>query len=145
MGLLVLYVIWSELRAAGLLGGTARESRRATASAEWRRRLLLADVMQAPLSERPGLLLKLLGEALTRAQRLPAAEGLTVATLVREARLDHEEERAELARVARTAERVRYAPLPPEEESLQAAVGSARSLLEKFGQARTARFWWPRS
>jgi hypothetical protein len=139
MGLLVLYVIWSELRAAGLLGGQ-RESRRAQEAAQWRRRLQLADVLQAPLADRPGLLLKLLGEALTRAHRLPAADGLTAAALVRQARLDSEAERAELARIAQTADAVRYGPRPPEEEKLQGAVNSARSLLDKFAQVKASLF-----
>jgi hypothetical protein len=139
MGLLVLYVIWSELRAAGLLGGT-RESRREQAEAQWRRRLQLADVMQAPLAERPGLMLKLLGEALTRAQRLPAAAGLTAATLARQARLDNDEERADLANLARTADAVRYGPRPPEEEKLEGAVSSARALLGKFARVKASLF-----
>lgn len=139
MGLLVLYVIWSELRAAGLLGGQ-KDSRRAQEAAQWRRRLQLTDVMQAPLADRPGLMLKLLGEALTRAHRLPAADGLTAATLVREARLDSDEERNELASLARTADAVRYGPRPPEEEKLQGAVSAARSLLDKFAQVKSSLF-----
>ena len=91
----------------------------------------LADVLQAPLAERPGLLLKLLGEALTRSQRLPAADGLTAGALVRQARLE-EDERGELENVARTAEAVRYAPTAPADERLEGAVNSARSLLEKL-------------
>ena len=86
--LLVSFVVWSELRAAGLFGRVRREAR-ADATA-WQRRLQLTDVLAAPLTERPGLLLKLLGEALTRSHRLPAADGLTAAALVRQARLDSE-------------------------------------------------------
>ena len=62
--LLVLFVIWSELRAAGLARWHAR-ARAASPAAEWRRRLMLADVAAAPLADRPGMLLRLLGEALT--------------------------------------------------------------------------------
>ena len=77
---LVLFVIWSELRAAGSAGRRApRRPPRRVPAAEWRRRLMLTDVLAAPLADRPGMLLRLLGEALTRAQRLPAAEGLTAA------------------------------------------------------------------
>ena len=79
VGVLVCFVIWTEVRAAGLFGGVQRAAARRNPAAEWRRRLLLADVAQAPLAERPGMLLRLLGEALTRAQRLPAADGLTAA------------------------------------------------------------------
>ena len=63
---LVVFVIWAELRAAGLLGGVRREQRRSSPSAEWRRRLMLTDVFAAPPSERPGMMLRLLGEALTQ-------------------------------------------------------------------------------
>jgi len=129
---LVLFVIWSELRAAGLLGGTRRQQGRASPAAEWRRRLMLTDVFAAPLAERPGMLLRLLGEALSRAQRLPPADGLTAAALVQRARLDAEEERAALARVAVTAERVRYAPQAPGDETIEGAVSAARELLGKF-------------
>jgi hypothetical protein len=68
----VALVWWNS--AAGFFGGAA----------EWRRRLLLADVAQAPLADRQGMLLRL---KLTRAQRLPAAEGLA-ASAIAVARLD---------------------------------------------------------
>jgi hypothetical protein len=139
MGLLVLYVIWSELRAAGLLGGQ-KDSRRAQEAAQWRRRLQLTDVMQAPLADRPGLMLKLLGEALTRAHRLPAADGLTAATLVRQAKLDTDDDRRALDSLARTADAVRYGPQQPEEEKLQGAVSTARSLLDKFALVKASLF-----
>jgi hypothetical protein len=136
---LVLYVIWSELRALGLLGGVRRASRRASSAAEWRRRLLLADVFDAPLAERPGMLLRLLGEALSRAQRLPAPEGLTAAELARRARLESDADRAELARVAATAEQVRYAAQPPPEEAIENSVDRARELLGKFARLPAER------
>ena len=109
VGVLVALVIWSELRAAGFFGGVRRASSRQSPAAEWRRRLLLADVAKAPLAERPGMLLRLLGEALTRAQRLPAAEGLTATAIARRARLDSADEREALRAVGATAEVVRYA------------------------------------
>lgn len=128
---LVLYVIWSELRALGLFGGVRRAARRAEA-AEWRRRLMLADVFEAPLAERPGMLLKLLGEALVRSRRLPAADGLTASALVRKAEIELEADRAALARVAGTAEQLRYGLQAPGDEALEGAVTTARELLGKF-------------
>ncbi len=130
---LVLTVLWSELRAAGLFGGTRRGGARANPAAEWRRRLMLADVLAAPLAERPGMLLRLLGEALTRAHRLPAAEGMTAAAIVQRAQLEAPE-RAELERVARTAEAVRYGGARPAESELEATVKSARGLLARFAR-----------
>lgn len=135
LAMLVLLVIWSELRAAGLLGGGGRADSRRGADGEWRRRLQLTDVMAAPLAERPGLLLRLLGEALTRAQRLPSSAGLTAGALVKRARLDSDEDRTGLEQVAMTAEAVRYAPNTPEPESLEQAVTSAQALLEKLVDA----------
>jgi hypothetical protein len=137
--LLVLFVIWQELRAAGLWGGMRGAARRLDPAAEWRRRLALEDVFAAPLAERPGMLLKLLGEALARAQRLPAADGLTVAAMVRRARLDADDDRAALAHVARAAEQVRYAQQSPADEALERAVSDARGLLGKFAHSRGRR------
>lgn len=127
---LVLFVVWSELRAAGLIGGPGRAAR-AAAAAEWRRRLMLADVAEAPLAERPGMLLKLLGEALTRTRRLPAAAGLTASAMARRARIE-ETDRAELAHVARVAEKVRYAPRTPPEPEIADTVDTARVLLGRI-------------
>lgn len=132
---LVMFVIWGELRAAGLLGGMRRAARRASPAAEWRRRLMLADVNAAPLADRPGMLLRLLGEALTRAQRLPAADGLTARAIARRAELDSADERTELEYVAMTAEEVRYAERKLADETLEGTVATAKSLLEKFARA----------
>lgn len=134
---LVLFMIAAELRAAGLIGGKGRAGRRAAAAAEWRRRLLLADIMDAPLSERPGMLLRLLAEALTRVQRLPAADGLTAPALVRRARLDDEPDRAALVRVAAAAEQRRYGAQVPDDTTLAGAVDSARDLLGRIARPRT--------
>ena len=131
---LVGYVIVAELRAAGLLGGVPRSQRQSAAAAQWRRRLLLTDVMAAPLSERPGMLLRLLGEALSRAHRLPAPEGLTAKAIARRAQLADEADRAELARVAAVAEQARYAPRPPGAPELEDAVSAARALLGRFAR-----------
>lgn len=138
VALLVLLVIWSELRAAGVLGHGSRAARLGR-EGEWRRRLQLADVMAAPLADRPGLLLRLLGEALTRTQRLPPAGGLTANALVRQAALDSEQDRSELAQVAATADAVRYGPRAPHAETLEGAVASARSLLDKLARAGAPR------
>ena len=80
------------------------------------------------------MLLRLLGEALTRADRLPAADGLTAGAIVRSAHLDSDEEREELARVAATADAVRYGANPPREEALEVTVTSARTLLARFAR-----------
>ena len=132
LGLLVLFVIASELRAAGVFDARRRAAARNSPEAQWRRRLLLADVGAAPLAERPGMLLRLLGEALARAQRLPAADGLTADAIARRARLDTDADRAELAQVARTADEIRYADRVPPASMLEATVAAARTLLARI-------------
>ncbi len=134
VGILGLYVIWSELRAAGLSGAPRPGRAASDPAAQWRRRLTLADVTAAPLSDRPGMLLRLLGEALARAGRLPAAEGLTAAAIVRRASLDSDAERVELAQVATTADAVRYGRSAPPDEELEGSEAAARTLLEKFAR-----------
>jgi hypothetical protein len=134
VGALVLLVIWSELRAAGLLGGTPRARARSAAAAQWRRRLMLEDVAAAPLAERPGMLLRLLGEALTRADRLPAPDGLTAAAIARRATLDSDDERADLANVAAIADTVRYGDSTPPDDRLEGSVAAAKALLEKIAR-----------
>ena len=84
------------------------------------------------------MLLRLLGEALTRAHRLPASEGLT-ASAHRAPRASSRRPPIEttLAQVAAvTADAVRYAPRAPPNETLEAAVAHARTLL---GQVRMRR------
>jgi hypothetical protein len=119
MGLLVAFVVVSELRAAGLLGGRRREQ---------------ADVAAAPLADRPGLLLRLLGETLARLHRLPAADGLTATAIVRRARLDDEKDRADLQRIAVAADAVRYGARPPSPPELEATTESATSLLGRVSR-----------
>ena len=121
------FVIWSELaRGWAARRHGSRRGRRSAAAAQWRRRLMLADVAAAPLAERPGMLLRLLGEALTRAQRLPAAEGLTAATIVRRAGLDSEQDRADLAHVATTAEQCATRDSKPPDDRLERSVAAAQ-------------------
>lgn len=134
VGLLVAFVIWSEIRAAGFFGGVRRESASQGPGAEWRRRLLLADVAQAPLADRPGMLLRLLGEALTRAQRLPAAEGLTASAIAARAKLDSADEREALRAVGATADAVRYSADSPAEEAIEGTVITAKTLLENLAR-----------
>jgi hypothetical protein len=130
--LLVSWIVFAELRAAGVFGGWRRAATRRNPAAEWRRRLMLADVTAAPLAERPGMLLRLLGEALTRAHRLPAADGLTARAIATRARLDTDEDRAQLERVARVADDARYAPEKPDAAALEQAVDVAKSLLVRM-------------
>lgn len=131
---LVIFVIAAELRAAGLLSARRRAAEHAHPAAPWRRRLALADVAAAPLAERPGMLLRLLGDSLTRAHRLPAAEGLTASAIARRAVLDDTTDRDSLAHIATVADEARYAPHTPAQETLEGTVITAKDLLAKFAR-----------
>jgi len=137
LAVLAAFVIWGELRAAGLFSARRRAAARNSPEARWRRRLMLADVAAAPLADRPGMLLRLLGEALTRAHRLPAADGLTAHDIARRARLDAEADRAQLARVAATSDEIRYGGHAPPEPEIEGAVEAAKMLLAKLAKAGT--------
>jgi hypothetical protein len=54
---------------------------------------------------------------------------------VRRAQID-DDERADLARVARVADAARYAPARPDETALEETVGLAKSLLSRFAGGR---------
>jgi hypothetical protein len=125
---LSVYVIWGEMRAAGFLGLGRRRGAGAR-DAAWQRRLTLRDINSAPLAERPGLMLRLLGDAFARAGRLPAPEGLTASAIAARAALESDAERTDLALLARCADRVRYAGDVPAESELADAVAVGRGLL----------------
>jgi hypothetical protein len=133
---LALSVIVAELRAAGLFSARRRAAARNSPEALWRRRLMLDDLVDAPLAEQPGMLLRLLGEALTRARRLPAADGLTADAIVRRAWLDADADRSGLARIARTSDEIRYGERVPPEPDLRATVEQAKALLARFSRLR---------
>lgn len=139
LGALVALVIVTELRAAGVFGGRRREARTATPMMGMRRRLRLEDIAQAPLADRPGLLLRLLGEALTRTERLPAPEGLTATAIAHRARLEEPDDRRVLQTVATVADAVRYGPRLPPDETLESASQAATSLLERLTLPRRGR------
>ena len=76
VGVLVLFVIWSELRAAGLLGGVRRARGAPSPAARMAPAAACSRMsLAAPLAERPGMLLRLLGEALTRAAAAAGRRG----------------------------------------------------------------------
>lgn len=139
MGLLVLLVIWSELRAAGLLGGTRRDAGPGDPRSAWRRRLQLSDVAAAPLAERPGLLLRLLGDSLSRARRLPAPDGLTATAIAGQARLDDEADRGDLRSLADAADAVRYGTQTPPPERIESTTQRAQALLARLLKRRGSR------
>jgi hypothetical protein len=75
------------------------------------------------------VLLELIAARLAAQQRLPATRALTVHELLRAARLADPEQRARLAELASTCERLRFSPRLPPPETVAAAVARGRELL----------------
>ncbi len=124
-------LVSNELRLAGLFGARRRRSnpehpvRSAANSAQgWE------EIQRAPYGDRPRMLLELIAARLIEMGRLPKTGGLTVRELTNVAHLAEGEDRALLADVALTAERVRFSGEQVSRASLDAAVERGRTLLE---------------
>lgn len=140
MVLLALVVVANELKAAGLLG---RRNRDALAGKkpddESSPRLpTFSEIEQAPLVERPRMLLQLIAGRLTALRRLPPASAFTVRELTRSADLGDEEDRKRLATVALAAERARYAADGVPAAALESAFAQGRELLQNIESMRAS-------
>ncbi|MEP7246569.1 MAG: DUF4129 domain-containing protein [Gammaproteobacteria bacterium] len=125
------FVVFNELRVAGLLGRRRNErNRNAAADAlEVRARPKWSDIENAALSDKPRLLLELIAAKLTDLNRLPPAGALTPRELANAADLRDEADRRRLSDIALAAESARYAEGGVEPSTVEAAVGYGRELL----------------
>jgi hypothetical protein len=137
LGLVVLlagFIVFNELRLAGLLGrrqfGDKRDGEPSIAVST--AKLTWGDVERATLIEQPRLLLQLVAAKLTDLGRLPPAGAFTVRELVRTAKLSQDADRQTLNEIALTSERVRYAEGGVPTESVQEAVVRGRDLLARL-------------
>jgi hypothetical protein len=128
------FIVFNELRVAGLLGRRrAERGRDAEAGAlAARPRPTWSEIERAPLLEQPRLLLELIAAKLTDLERLPPAGGFTVRELTRAADLREESDRKRLAELASTAERARYADGGVEPPAVETAVRHGRELLTRL-------------
>jgi hypothetical protein len=90
------------------------------------------DVEQLPLADRAARLLELLLDRLSRARLLQPARSLTVGELAGAARFADPADRGRLVAVARSAEDVRYAPMPPDASTIEHAIAQGRELLDRL-------------
>ena|SRR5579871_3745424 len=123
--LLAGFIVFNELRAAGLIRRRAAAGRKAGEVASGDTERKLQDIEQAPLADRPRLLLELIVRRLSERGWLPPAGALTVRELTQVARLSEPDDRARLVDVALAAERVRYS-----------AEGVGATLAEPIGRGR---------
>lgn len=127
------FIVVSEWRAA------ARPERRARAAgidaaAQGRPPLRWHDVECAAPEARARLLLELVLARLTAAQRLPAADALTVRELTRAAQLPDLADRERLQEIAFAAERMRFSLEPPTSAAVARFLVCGRELLERLGE-----------
>jgi hypothetical protein len=126
-------MVVNELRTAGLFAKRRALAREPHAQAwpvasagNW------SDVEQAPLRERPRLLLELIVRRLTERGLLPPSGALTVRELARAAKLAESSDRARLAALALAAERVRFGAVEPQNVVLEEPLARGRQLFERL-------------
>jgi hypothetical protein len=129
---LAVLIVVNELRMTRVRRGPAR------ARGERPARREASDVAGSPdldavePVERPRLLLGWVLDSLSRARGLTGLRALTARELIGAVPLEDREAARELAQLALTAERVRYAPTPASPREIAAAVQDARMLLERL-------------
>lgn len=129
---LALFVVFNELKAAGLLGRRKARSDDESEGGSPAARAVptVGDIEKAPLIARPAMWLELIASKLTKMGRLPPASALTVRELERSADLQGEQDRARLSALARTTERARFAQESVPAAVLEQAVVDGRALFE---------------
>jgi hypothetical protein len=125
-------IVARELRLAGAFSGFRRMARVRSAArpAPLSNENTWAEIQQAPLSERPRLLLELIASRLIEQHRLPPSGGLTVRELTQAAIFSQAEHRTLLADLATAAELVRFSAQRLQEAGVESALERGRSLLQ---------------
>jgi hypothetical protein len=135
---LALLILANEVRAAGVLRRRIRAALGAAAiehNAE--RPLSWQDVDRAAPAARPGLLLELILERLSRWQGLRSARSRTVGELKALVSTSRPEDGMLLSELAATAERVRYGAGAASPVELAGAIDAGRALFERIEAAAT--------
>ena len=134
---IAIFIILTELRAAGLLQRKPRDASSDTHPPRNRAPLRLEDLAGLPLRERPALLLRLILEALTAAGRMqghaPGYASRTRREILRDARLEQASQRDALAALAGSTEQLRYAAVPPAPPEIEASIAEGSALLRQLG------------
>jgi hypothetical protein len=142
--LLVGFVVWRELKAAGLLRRGVRRSPRGDAplpAMQAAEGFGLAELDRVSLSERPAVLLRLLVQALRRRGRLAGERTLTHRELIQRAGLEDATQRQRFAQVSLRAERQLYghaAAVATDELELQRALTEGRELYSQLSATGSA-------
>jgi hypothetical protein len=143
VGLLLGLIIWRELQIAGFGRGAGRGRTRGDAPdlpGVTGERVTLTDLDERPLSERPGLLLRLLVQALVHSGRLASDRTLTHRELIARAGFDSVDQRQQFAAISLLAERQLYGRgLPAEVDAdFERALREGRQLYSQLHSAGSA-------
>lgn len=129
------WIVYSELRAAGMFGGRTRRgglSRAAArAAAGGRPAMTLADAND---EEQPALLIAMLLEQLRRLGRIQDRLSMTHRELASAASFDSTVDREVFSTLIAVAEKLRYAAMAPARTHLRQAIDSAKLLLSRLLQ-----------
>jgi hypothetical protein len=133
--LLALLMLASELRGWGV-GGRLRRwlGRAAQPAADSPAEPSAARTGDAPMGERPRLLLELIVERLRRRTPMGGTRALTTRELVRQLPLADPHDVRRLAMLALVVERLRYSLAAPSGEEIAAALSGGEQLYERLGQ-----------
>jgi hypothetical protein len=114
---MALWIVWRELKAAGVGTGAAKRAAERTPHAPspaGAKSLTLDDVDGAPLGEQPALLLRLLVQVLLQSGRLKYERSLTHRELGVRSAFDDPQQHGRFVRISLLAERALYGPnVPP--------------------------------
>ena len=130
-----LWIVYSELRAAGMLGSWSRRRKSAAADA-------LAGSAARPAKslanagdeEQPALLIALLLEQMRRLGRIQDRLSMTHRELASAAHFDSPDDRETFSSLVTVAEKLRYAAMAPAKAQLRQAIESAKLLLARLLQ-----------
>lgn len=137
---LALSIVVNELRAARRPQRRGvRRAPRERAAAVREPALTAADVERATLTERPGLLLRLVLDRLAALGRLPPAASLTVREAQTLAALSEASDREWLASLSGTAEEARYSGRQVPHARLSHALDAGRELLARLERRKAVR------
>jgi hypothetical protein len=126
-------ILFNELRLAGALRAQGRRSGERTAREAVDAAAASVGLHGGEPEDRARMLLGAILERLSRARGLTGLRGLTARELIRAVDFGHDAEAArQLAQLALTTERVRYAPAPASCGEIAAAVQGARALLARL-------------
>lgn len=138
LGLLVagaLWIVYSELRAAGMLRRWSRRRRSAAADARGESAARRpASLASASDEEQPALLIALLLEQLRRLGRIQDRLSMTHRELASAAKFDSPDDRRTFSSLVAVAEKLRYAASAPAQVQLRQAIDAAKLLLARLLQ-----------